>query len=194
MHRILLVVLVLLGLGAMAAGGQRPLPNDFRPPSGCDGVADATTRGGKELTSDSKARGGFACNSPAPMDALQRVLVRRVIDGDTIELASGERVRYIGIDAPEERPTREPLAREATKANRGLVEGRYVFLVSGVQDRDRHGRLLRYVFVDGILVEADLVREGLARAHEYQMGQPYTQCVGLLEEEARSHGQGIWGA
>ena len=190
----MVLVLVLLSLGAMAAGGQRPPPNGFHPPSGCDGVADATTRGGKELTSDSKARGGVGCNSPAPLDALQRELVRRVIDGDTIELASGERVRYIGIDTPEERPRREPLAREATKANRKLVEGRYVYLVRGVQDRDQHGRLLRYVFVDGILVEADLVREGLARAHEYQIGQPYTQCVELLEDEARTHRRGIWGA
>ena len=51
----------------------------------------------------------------------------------------------------EERPTPEYLAREATKANRELVEGRYVHLIQGVQNFDQFGRLLRYVFVDGIL-------------------------------------------
>jgi micrococcal nuclease len=188
-----IVILALLGLGAVAAGGQRPAIDDFVPPTGCNEVTNATTRGGAELTSGSKAGGGFGCNSPPARDSMQRVLVRTVIDGDTIKLASGEVVRYIGIDAPEEGPTPEHLAREATKANRELVEGRYVHLVQGIQNFDQFGRLLRYVFVDGILVEADLVREGLARTHEYQFGQTYAQCIGLLEEDARANGRGVWG-
>jgi micrococcal nuclease len=72
----------------------------------------------------------------------------RVVDGDTIHVQRGaavEKVRYIGIDTPEtHHPTKgeEPGGRQATEANRGLVEGRRVRLELDVQVGDRYGRLL----------------------------------------------------
>lgn len=166
------------------------LAQDFRPPSTCDEVFAATIRGGSALADESR-RGGLGCTA-GPAHRGDRVLVDRVVDGDTIVLATGERVRYIGIDAPEVGRNAEPLGEESTEANRRLVEHRYVHLVRGVTDRDRFGRLLRYLIVDGILVEAELVREGLAVAREYQAGQPYAACVAALEEEAQREGRGLW--
>ncbi|GAG19155.1 unnamed protein product, partial [marine sediment metagenome] len=89
------------------------------------------------------------------------VLVTRVIDGDTIEIQGGERVRYIGIDTPETVHPLEPVeyfGQEATEKNRELVEGKRVRLEKDVEDRDEYGRLLQYVWLDDIMVNAELVR------------------------------------
>lgn len=189
---ILVLLLVALTLGVLVSPSRHALGQDFRPPATCEEVFRATTRGGASLTNASYPGGtGFGCGG-APARRGDRVLVERVVDGDTIELATGERVRYIGIDAPEVGADAEPFGDAARTMNRRLVEGRYVYLLPGVQDRDRFGRLLRYVFVDGILAEAELVREGLARAREYQPGQPYAGCTAALEDEARDTGRGMW--
>lgn len=93
-------------------------------------------------------------------------LVTHVIDGDTIDVSGPdglvERVRVIGIDAPE----RDQCGyAPATAAMRRLVDGRQVVLVAGARDdRDRYGRLLRYVEVDGVDAGLELIRGGLAVA------------------------------
>lgn len=119
-------------------------------------------------------------------------LCTRVIDGDTIELLSGERVRYIGIDAPEMRPTVEPWAKEATEANREMVERQMVRLVLDVEERDRYGRLLAYVYVDDIFVNAELVRTGLATVLFYWPNVKHEDYFRELEEQAREERRGIW--
>jgi micrococcal nuclease len=129
----------------------------------------------------------YACNT-APDIAT----VTRVIDGDTIEIGTGQRVRYIGIDTPEVYPVTEACGIEARETNRRLVEGKKVRLERDVSDTDKYGRLLRYVYVDDLLVNAELVRLGLARARAYP---PDTRHQGLfeqLEKEAREAGLGIW--
>ena len=83
-------------------------------------------------------------------------------------------------------------AAEAADANRDLVEGRRVHLVRDVSDRDRFGRMLRYVYVSGVMVNAELVREGHARAVEFPPDVRYTACFEALEEEAREAGRGMW--
>jgi len=75
---------------------------------------------------------------------LTEVLVTRVIDGDTVELSNGERVRFIGIDAPE---IGEPGADEATNFVRGKIEGKKIWLEADGNDRDRFDRLRRYVWL-----------------------------------------------
>jgi micrococcal nuclease len=89
-------------------------------------------------------------------------VVARVIDGDTVELTTGDRVRLIGIDAEEKG---EKCYKEAKDRLKELVEGKDVFLESDVQDKDRYGRLLRYVFLDDTFVNLLLVREGLAKMY-----------------------------
>jgi len=118
--------------------------------------------------------------------------VIQVIDGDTITVAGGYRVRYIGIDTPEVYPEKETYGTEAWQANRLLVEGRKVRLEKDVSDTDKYGRLLRYVYVDDILVNAELVRQGLAEARAYPPDTRYQDLLEKLEAEAKAAGWGIW--
>ncbi len=115
-----------------------------------------------------------------------------VIDGDTITIEGGYRVRYIGIDTPETYPDLEAFGIEAWQANRKLVEGKEVRLEKDVSETDKYGRLLRYVWVNDILVEAELVRQGLARAKAYPPDTKYQDYLEQLEAEAREAGRGMW--
>jgi micrococcal nuclease len=117
--------------------------------------------------------------------------VSRVIDGDTIVLSSGEHVRYIGMDTPEMNPE-EPFAREATQANRDLVEGKTVRLEKDTSETDRYGRLLRYVYVGDKFVNLELVRLGLAEAKSYPPDTRYQLVLDAIEVEARLAGRGMW--
>ena len=128
-----------------------------------------------------------ACNS-APKTAT----VTRVIDGDTIIIGTSHYVRYIGIDTPEVYPEREAYGMEAWRANRELVEGKKVRLERDVSEKDKYGRLLRYVYVDEIMVNAELVRLGLAEARAYPPDTRYQEMLEQLEREARKMGRGIW--
>ncbi|WP_448382751.1 thermonuclease family protein [Desulfosoma sp.] len=89
-----------------------------------------------------------------------------VLDGDTVVLENGSKVRYLGVDTPEmdhETGRHECYAREAYTRNKALVLGRRVILAYDTPTRDEHGRLLAYVSTpEGISVNAELVREGLA--------------------------------
>ena len=119
--------------------------------------------------------------------------VTQVIDGDTIIIQGGSRVRYIGIDTPELYPKLEALGMEAWQANRDLVEGKEVYLERDVSQTDKYGRLLRYVYVDNVFVNGELVRMGLAYAKAYPPDTKYQDYLEKLETEARQAGRGIWG-
>lgn len=127
-----------------------------------------------------------------PTPVTDTVRVTRVIDGDTIVISSGEHVRYIGIDTPEMGSEPEPFAREAMEANRELVEGKTVRLERDVSEVDRYDRLLRYVWVGRTMVNAELVRKGLAEAREYPPDTRYRIVLEAAEVEARLAGRGMW--
>jgi len=119
----------------------------------------------------------------------EQALVARVIDGDTVELADGRHVRYLGIDTPE---VGEYYGEEATARNRGLVEGKTIELQRGSRDQDEYGRLLRYVYVDGTFVNAELVVEGYATAYIFDPDDRYSQVLVQLEQYARMRELGLW--
>ena len=122
-------------------------------------------------------------------DTLEKALVVSVIDGDTIELQGGSRVRYLGIDTPE---PGEYYADEATARNIELVEGKIVELQIGKRDKDEYGRLLRYVYVDGIFVNAELVVQGYATAYIFDPDDRYSQILVQLEQYAKMKNRGLW--
>ena len=153
-------------------------------PQGCEDVFAATTRGNASLSPR-----GFACALFAPSGTIQ---TQWVVDGDTLVLSNNQHVRYTGIDAPEMSGFPEFYAVEATRANRRLVEGRWVRLEEDVSDRDRFDRLLRYVYVTDVMVNAELIREGFARAAAFPPDTRYAACFAALEEEARKEGRGLW--
>ena len=101
-------------------------------------------------------------------------------------------MRYIGIDTPEVHPEMEAFGLEAWQANRELVEGKIVHLEPDVCEVDKYGRLLRYVYVDDIFVNAELVRQGLAYAQAYPPDTKHQDYLEKLEQEAKQAGRGIW--
>lgn len=101
-------------------------------------------------------------------------------------------MRYIGIDTPETYPQLEAFGAEAWQANRQLLEGKEVRLERDVSETDRYGRLLRYVYVDSIMVNAELVRQGLAVAKAYPPDTKYQELLAGLERQARLAGKGMW--
>lgn len=125
----------------------------------------------------------------------QSVLVTRVVDGDTIELETGRRVRYIGVDTPESlHPNKavECFAKESFAKNKALVEGRRVRLEKDVSEADRYGRLLRYVYIDTLFVNDVLVREGFAHASSYPPDVKYQDKLREAEQSARHNQWGLW--
>ena len=123
----------------------------------------------------------------------------RIIDGDTLEvvLATGrsETVRYIGMDTPETRHPRrgeDPGGRQAWLANRRLVEGKTLRLELDVRERDRYRRLLAYVYVGDVMVNAELVRLGYAQVMTIPPNVRHAARFRQLEREAREHARGLW--
>ena len=125
--------------------------------------------------------------------------VARVVDGDTIVLSGGERVRYIGIDTPESVKPGTPVqcyAKAASHANQRLVAGQPVRLRFDAERRDRYGRLLAYVYRagDGLFVNAELVRRGYARTLTIPPDVSHAGEFRRLARSARRAGRGLWSA
>lgn len=124
--------------------------------------------------------------------------VVRVVDGDTIQVDVGgslERVRYIGIDTPETVHPRKPVecfGKEASARNEALVGGKKVRLERDVTDRDRYGRLLRYVYVGDVFVNLELVREGYAKVSTYPPDVEHTDALVAAQRDAREANRGLW--
>jgi len=134
--------------------------------------------------------------------AFGRAQVVRVVDGDTIRVrldGHTERVRYIGVDTPESVKPGTPVqcyAKRAAAANAALVAGRSVRLVGDVEQRDRYGRLLAYVYrePDGAFVNAQLVRDGYARTLTIAPNVAHARQFAQLAQAARRGGRGLWRA
>jgi len=114
---------------------------------------------------------------------MTEAVVTRVIDGDTVELSSGERVRFIGIDAPE---IGEPGADEATNFVRERTEGRTVWLEADGNNTDRHGRLRRYIWLQMPTDPTDetQIRAYMLNALMLEYGLAEVMIVGNVRNEA----------
>lgn len=133
------------------------------------------------------------------------VTVKRVIDGDTIELKDNRRVRYIGINAPEvdystpgvEGPKPQGLkdcfGKEAKEINKELIEGKMVELEKDVSETDKYGRYLRYVYVDGIFINDWLVENGFAKMMTIPPDVRFAKTFKEKERLAREEKRGLWG-
>jgi micrococcal nuclease len=124
--------------------------------------------------------------------------VTRIVDGDTIQVDVGgriEKVRYIGVNTPEvhhPRKGEEPGGRAAADVNRQLVSGHRVRLELDAQTRDRHGRLLAYVWIADTMVNAELVRRGFAQVMTIPPNVRHQSLFLKLQREARDAGRGLW--
>jgi len=128
----------------------------------------------------------------------REALVAAVFDGDTILLDTGDKVRYLGIDAPEPAHDGEPAdcyAREAEAANAAMVLHRRVTLEFDREKRDRFGRLLAYVFtMDGRCVNAELLGSGHARVFTTLPRHRLAERFLSRQRDAMAEGRGMWSA
>jgi micrococcal nuclease len=128
------------------------------------------------------------------------VQVLRVIGGDTIAVCcvggKRENVRYIGVSTPEIHQTSrgiEPLGKEAAVANVKLVAAKTIHLEFDLEQRDRYGRLLAYVYLeDGTFVNAWLVQQGFGQVITTPPNVKYHELLLRLQGEAREAGRGLW--
>lgn len=137
--------------------------------------------------------------SPSPTPTLinqgQTVKVTRTIDGDTVEIENGQKVRYIGINSPELHDPRTPVecfAQEAYEENKKLVEGKTIKLEKDVSETDKYKRLLRYVYINDIFINDYLVRQGFAQVSTFPPDVKYTTQLLEAEKEARENNRGLW--
>lgn len=117
--------------------------------------------------------------------------VTEVLDGDTIKIDTGEKVRYIGIDAPEQN---EPMGLSAKKYNERLVLGKAVRLAFDREKTDQYGRILAYIYVGNMLVNERLLEEGYARVETFKGMRKPSLLPGLQKAEqwAKEHHNGMW--
>ncbi len=138
------------------------------------------------------------------------ILVKRAIDGDTLELESGERVRLIGIDTPEvhesnklrrdsqrsgeDISTIQKLGRLSWDFTKKLVEGKRVSLEFDVEKYDKYSRLLAYVYLkkEGTFVNAEIIKQGYASLMTFPPNVKYADLFVKLYQEARQNKRGLW--
>jgi len=119
-----------------------------------------------------------------------------VLDGDTIVISGGQKVRYAGVNTPESHhPDKLPeyCGREAFEANRRLVAGQMVRLEFDTRRRDKYGRLLAYVYVNSLFVNAELILKGYAQVSTYRENQRYHEEFERLQQHAIAARRGLWG-
>ena len=139
-------------------------------------------------------------DDPPPPETLPEgtYAVRRVVDGDTLLLANGARVRLFGADTPETVKPNHPVelfGPEATEFTRRFVAqaGGVVRLQFDRQRLDRYGRFLAYVFDGQRMLNEELIRAGLATAETgFRYAASMKTRFRRAEDEARAAGRGIW--
>lgn len=146
---------------------------------------------GKSSPPAPESTGGLRRESVNPSPKESEYRVARVLDGDTIELTTGERVRYHGIDAPE---NNERWGTVAYETNRDLVEGKTVRLELDRPARDQYGRTLGYVWVGETLINERLVDDGLAKVFliKGEAKPKYLSRLQAAEARAKGATRGLW--
>lgn len=137
------------------------------------------------------------------------ILVTRAVDGDTLLLENGQRVRLIGVDTPELHESSklhkdskrlkmsvksiQKLGEKSYEFTKKLVEGKKVRLEFDVEKYDKYGRLLAYVYLqDGTFVNAEIVKQGYANLMTIPPNVKYADSFVKLFKEAREGKKGLW--
>jgi len=126
--------------------------------------------------------------------------VTKVVDGDTIEIQGGKRIRYIGIDTPERMMRKNdrwiyrpmPFAEEAKAYNTRMVLGKKVRLEMDIEHQDRYGRVLAYVFLDETFINEEMIRHGYAHLLTIPPNVKYVERFKKALKEAKREKNGLW--
>tara|TARA_Y100000310_G_C20647480_1_gene797454 strand:+ start:256 stop:774 length:519 start_codon:yes stop_codon:yes gene_type:complete len=113
-------------------------------------------------------------------------LVTNVIDGDTLDIETGERIRLSGINTPE---TGDCYSQKAKDALSQLTLNKYIYLERDIQNKGKYGRLLRYIYLNNTMINAFLVSEGYARVYDkYSETTKYYEELKQVEDQTK----GLW--
>lgn len=200
MQQILILILVaLLGIGALVVLGIALFPPTTAATQAANSnpqpVTQATVPGSIPLSSPQAQATAVLAQIPAGCaqgkTSYSQGNVIQVIDSRTLAVQSGDatlRVSYAGIDVPAEGAAADAAVQKA----RELLEGRQVLLVKDTSEQDTSGRLVRYIFSGETLVNAELVRQGLASVQPASPDQSCTAVFQQAEQQARAQHLGIW--
>ncbi len=169
---------VLLILVSFFLGNGKLLPEDAQVPPTATPSAIASP-----LATPEASHGG------------ELATVVSVVDGDTIKIEGGEVVRYIGVNTPETVAPNKPVecfGKEASSKNKELVQGKTVELEKDVSQRDRYGRLLRFIWIGDMLINEVLVREGYAQVSTYPPDVKYQARFVEAQRLAVAEKKGLW--
>jgi micrococcal nuclease len=127
-------------------------------------------------------------------------LVTDIVDGDTIKVTidgTTETLRIIGINTPETVDPRRPVqcfGKEASDKAKELLDGQYVTLERDMtqDNRDKYGRLLRFVFINGDDYGKEMIREGYAYEYTYNIPYKYQAEYKEAQRRAKGEGNGLW--
>jgi len=115
--------------------------------------------------------------------------VTHIVDGDTFDIASGERIRMIGIDTPERG---EFFYKEASVRLGELIDGKEVVLINDISKTDRYGRLLKHVYYGDVWINKQMIDEGFAKLVTFPPDVSHVEVFEQSQQEARKAGVGMW--
>lgn len=143
-------------------------------------------------------------NQQSQAIGLEEVLVSRVIDGDTVELSDGRKIRLVGVNTPESTTRHEVYGKEASNYTTAQLEGKKVWLQKDVSNKDRYDRYLRLIWISvpsnvmneseirSKMFNAQLVLNGYAEPSTYPPDVTYSDFFVKFAREARANGTGLW--
>lgn len=120
-------------------------------------------------------------------------VVTRIVDGDTVELEDGTKIRYLGVNTPEITYD-DCYSAEAMQKNSDLVLGKTIQLEYDTACTDRYGRLLAHVFVDDVHVNLKLLEEGYGCLLFIEPNNAYLTEFESADYVAQAYEIGVWGA
>lgn len=134
---------------------------------------------------------------------IEKVIISKVIDGDTVYTNKGEKIRVIAINSPELGKNKEAFAIEAREFAKNTLENKIVYLERDISDKDRYGRKLRYIWlelpeeinkdnVEKYNYSSLLLKEGLARCYTFEPDVKYLKYFKNIEKQARIEKNGMW--
>ena len=145
------------------------------------------------------AQAGCASSDECCGSGQDSMQVVKVIDGDTVELEDGTRVRYLGVDTPELSHSTKPndcFAEQAAEFNESLVLYKTVWLEYDKEEKDMYGRTLAYVYVSvggkERMVNEEIVRKGYGKVLIISPNDKYEDLLKEAELHAQSDGAGLW--
>lgn len=115
--------------------------------------------------------------------------VKFIVDGDTLVLEDGRKVRLLGIDTPE---VGEVYYDEATDRLRELVDGRDVILKRDISNTDKYGRILRHIYLEDVWINAQMIEEGYAKMVTYPPDVFHIDAFRQLQRDAIANSRGLW--